>query len=191
MRWAAMAIMAVVLITGCRKQEKDVEALSREAVEDEVTAVLDSLERVSAASRQDTAPIVQVPPPAVHMPAPDTTALSVVEPAGKVSDTALPAGQSDILPVGTPVVETTESPQQGKAGWVVQIGIFSEYTAALEMADKYKQQSFPAFVRRVDRDGQTFYRLRVGVYDTYEQAQAAGKQLKDQYSLDYWIARNQ
>ncbi len=191
MRWAAMAIMAVVLITGCRKQEKDVEALSREAVEDEVTAVLDSLERVSAASRQDTAPIVQVPPPAVQMPAPDTTALSVVEPAGKVSDTALLAGQSDILPVGTPVVETTESPQQGKAGWVVQIGIFSEYTAALEMADKYKQQSFPAFVRRVDRDGQTFYRLRVGVYDTYEQAQAAGKQLKDQYSLDYWIARNQ
>ena len=47
MRWAAMAILISILITGCRKHEKDVEALSREAVEDEVTAVLDSLEQAS------------------------------------------------------------------------------------------------------------------------------------------------
>jgi cell division septation protein DedD len=184
MRWAAMAIMAVILITGCRKQEKDVEALSREAVEDEVTAVLDSLERASVTLHRDTTPITQAP-------GFDTAAPSAVESAGGESASTPMPFQAEPVAVDTPGFESAEAPGQGKVGWVIQIGTYGEYTTALEMADKYKRLDLPAFVRRVDKDGRTFYRLRLGVYDSYQQAYDVGKQLKNRYSLNYWIARNQ
>ena len=193
MRWAAIAIIVSILITGCRKQEKDVEALGREAVEDEVTAVLDSLERASKAGPHDTAPVEHATRPVVKTPLIDSAALNASEPGGGTETLAT----SPIPPVEIPVpsaetfaAESVGVPQQGKEGWVIQIGTFSDYTAALAMADKYKQLMFPAFVRRVDRDDQTFYRLRIGVYDTYEQAKTVEEQLRSQYSLDTWIARN-
>jgi len=68
MRWAAVVILTVVLLSGCRRQEEDIEALSREAVEDEVTAVLDSLERAAATPRRDTIPVITAAPPADDRP---------------------------------------------------------------------------------------------------------------------------
>ncbi len=193
MRWAAIAILVSILITGCRKQEKDVEALGREAVEDEVTAVLDSLEQASQKGPRDTVQIARVTPPVVQVPVIDSAALNASQPARGTETLAsapIPPVDTSLPSVGTPGVETAEVPQQGKDGWVVQIGTFDDYMAALASADKYKQLMFPAFVRRVDKDGQTFYRLRVGVYATYEQAKAAEDQLRSKYSLDTWIARN-
>ncbi|MDD4053029.1 MAG: SPOR domain-containing protein [candidate division Zixibacteria bacterium] len=189
-----MAIIVSILITGCRKHEKDVEALSREAVEDEVTAVLDSLEQASQMGSRDTMPVTQITPPAANPPVIETAAPSASEPAGgseTLTISPIPPVETPVPSFETPMAETPEAPHQGKAGWVVQIGTFGDYMAAVEMADKYKQLTFPAFVRRVDKDGQTFYRLRVGVYDTYEQAKAVEEQLRSRYSLDTWIARNQ
>ena len=188
MRWAAIIVLAVVLVTGCRKQEEDIEALSREAVEDEVTAVLDSLEQAAATGRSDMAPVSAEVQPAVHRPPLDPAAVVTSEPAAGDSEPA-PISDSEIIaPIEAPEADLVE---QGQAGWVIQIGTFTEYTAAVQAADTYKLANLPAFVRRVDKDGKTFYRLRIGAYDTREEARTVGEELKVRYGLEYWIAPSQ
>ncbi len=75
-------------------------------------------------------------------------------------------------------------------GYVVQIGSYSSYDFAQMMAEKYQQRDFPAFVQAAELDGQTYYRLRIGVYETVQDAKVIGDILNDRYSADYWIDFN-
>lgn len=75
-------------------------------------------------------------------------------------------------------------------GYVVQIGSYAEYSFARMMADKYVNREYPAFVTTADLDGVTYYRLRIGVYETYDEAKQIGELVKDRYSAGYWIDQN-
>ncbi len=75
-------------------------------------------------------------------------------------------------------------------GFVVQLGSYRDYELATYWADKYQKRDFPAFLSQVDLDGETYYRLRVGIYDTYQEAKEAGDLLADRYSAQYWIDNN-
>jgi cell division septation protein DedD len=75
-------------------------------------------------------------------------------------------------------------------GFVVQLGSYYDYELAEYFAGKYKNRDYPAFVRQIEIDGETYYRLRVGVYETYEEAERVGEELVDKYSATYWIDNN-
>lgn len=189
MRWAAIVILTAVLLSGCRRQEEDIEALSREAVEDEVTAVLDSLERAAAAPRTDTIPVVTAAPPTDNQPPVEASSISSSAPTA--------GGEPEAVPMSTPPIAASAESlkpaavEPAKTGWAIQIGTFAEYAAAEAAAETYRQADFPAFVRRTEKDGKTFYRLRIGVYESREDAQRVGMELKSRYGLDYWIAFSQ
>lgn len=189
MRWAAVVILTVVLLSGCRRQEEDIEALSREAVEDEVTAVLDSLERAANAPRTDTIPVVTAAPSADDQPPDNVSSVSTSVPSA--------GGEPEPAPISTPSIVVaaeslkTAAVEPGKVGWAIQIGTYAEHAAAEAAAETYRQAGFPVFVRRAEKDGKTFYRLRIGVYDSREEAQKVGEELKSRYGLDYWIAFSQ
>ncbi|MFH1701506.1 MAG: SPOR domain-containing protein [Candidatus Zixiibacteriota bacterium] len=76
------------------------------------------------------------------------------------------------------------------SGYVVQIGSYSNYEFAQMMADKYIARDYPAFVASANLDGFTYYRLRIGVYETVGEAKEVGELIKDRYSGEYWIDNN-
>ena len=75
-------------------------------------------------------------------------------------------------------------------GYVIQIGSYSDYELASYWAEKYLDREYKAFLREVEIGGETLYRLRIGVYDTFQEAKDAGELLSDRYSLTYWIDYN-
>jgi len=77
-----------------------------------------------------------------------------------------------------------------KQGFVLQIGSYRDYDLAAYMSKKYQDRAFPAFLQQVEVEGQTCYRLRIGVYDTYQEAKAVGELMADRYSTAYWIDTN-
>jgi len=85
----------------------------------------------------------------------------------------------------------TAAVEPARTGWAIQIGTFAEFAAAEAAAETYRQADFPTFVRRAEKDGKTFYRLRVGVYESREEAQRVGEELRSRFGLDYWIAFSQ
>lgn len=89
--------------------------------------------------------------------------------------------------------EETQTPDvdySGLQGYVVQVGAYADYDFAKMMSEKYTKRDYPAFVVSTDIDGVTYYRLRIGVYETYAEAKQVGDLIKDRYSADYWIANN-
>lgn len=78
----------------------------------------------------------------------------------------------------------------GLVGYVVQVGSYAEYDFAKMMSEKFTKRDYPAFVVSTEIDGQTYYRLRIGVYETYEEAKEVGELVKDRYSAEYWIDNN-
>jgi septal ring-binding cell division protein DamX len=76
------------------------------------------------------------------------------------------------------------------SGFVVQVGSYSTYEFAQMMADKYTDRDYPAFVVNANIDGITYYRLRIGVYETMEEAKKVGELVSDRYSTEYWIDNN-
>lgn len=91
-------------------------------------------------------------------------------------------------PAETKPVEP-EPPQE--AGFVVQVGSYLDHNLAMHMADRYKDRGYDAFLVPAEVDGKDFYRLRIGVFDSYAKAKQVGEQLTDRYSAVYWIDNNQ
>jgi len=86
--------------------------------------------------------------------------------------------------------EAAPTDYSGLEGFVVQIGSYADYNFARMMAEKYQTRDYPAFVQTIEIDGKIYYRLRVGVYETLEDAKTIGELLKDRYSAEYWIDMN-
>lgn len=75
-------------------------------------------------------------------------------------------------------------------GFVIQLGSYRNYELASYMAEKYENREFPAFLSQIEIEGQLYYRLRIGVYDTYQEAKEVGELMVDRYSASYWIDNN-
>ena len=93
----------------------------------------------------------------------------------------------------TEAVRETAEPEPDYSqfeGFVIQLGSYSDYELATYWSEKYQNRDLPAFLRQVELDGQTFWRLRIGVYDTYGEAKEVGDLLVDRYSAAYWIDNN-
>jgi len=99
-------------------------------------------------------------PPAPTLARPATTAKSVTRPKPTVvARTAVPK------PVSKAAAASV------RAGWVVQLGAFSQAANAQRRAEIARAKGFPAFVIPLQRSGKTLYRVRVGPRDSREAAE--------------------
>ncbi len=109
---------------------------------------------------------MQVPPPPTpafvkneHAPAPPSTA--------RVAVALAPAA------VPTPLPRTAM-----KGDWSVQVSATRDPRTADEVLRRLKSKGYDAFVLKVRRRGETFYRVRVGHYPTLEDAQQVVSRLR-------------
>jgi cell division septation protein DedD len=162
-RIGSLCILALALVlaaSGCSKKKEEAQALQKEAAQDEAARAMDSL--------------------AQKAPATDTTA--AVSPKPAVAQKPL-----EQKPVEEKAAEP-EYPQE--AGYVVQVASYLDHNLAMHMADRYKDRGYDAFLVPAEVDGQQFYRLRIGVFDSYAEAKQVGEQLADRYSAAYWVDNN-
>ncbi len=72
--------------------------------------------------------------------------------------------------------------------WVVEVCSYLRYNEAQNLARSFKDQGFPAFVSRIDLKGQRWYRVRVGVYSTEEEAQKMKEKIAKEFGItDPWV----
>lgn len=75
-------------------------------------------------------------------------------------------------------------------GYVAQIGSYADPGFAEMIAEKFQSRDYPAFVTSIDIDGASYYRVRVGVYESFAEAKEIGELIKDRYSIEYWVDSN-
>ncbi len=162
-RYLLLVTCAALLLLGCSDKQEEVKQLEREAARDEAADVMDSL----------------------NATAPDTGARDA-DTGGMEDDTAMETDTAAIKKS-----RDYDTPDYSQLdGYVVQLGSYATRDFAEMMAEKYVGRDFPAFVTSAEIDGQTYYRLRVGVYETFDDAKQVGEILKDRYSTEYWVDLN-
>jgi len=80
-------------------------------------------------------------------------------------------------PKPAPPVETAESKESGK-GWTVQVNAFPDEKSAKTWVDRLKNKGYNAYVAEANAKGKIWYRVRVGQYNTREEAKKVEEALK-------------
>ncbi|RKX30223.1 MAG: hypothetical protein DRP46_05860 [Candidatus Zixiibacteriota bacterium] len=109
-------------------------------------------------------------------------------------ETEMTEEKYSMTPEAAPEEEKTPSymPEYtGTGQYTVQVAAGGNPEWVKYMAETFIRRGYEAFITEAIVDGETFYRLRIGSYDSFSKAKAAGMELADKYSVDYWIDYNQ
>jgi septal ring-binding cell division protein DamX len=77
------------------------------------------------------------------------------------------------------------SPPVHKHPYNIQIEAVMDRNGADQMVQRLQSLGYPAVAETTDIDGQTWYRVKVGPYDSQEEAQDAQAKLREQYKAAY------
>ena len=93
-------------------------------------------------------------------------------------------------PKPAPPVDTAGSKESGK-GWTVQVNAFPDERSAKTWVDRLKNKGYKAYVTEVNVKGKSWYRVRVGQYNTREEAKKVEEALKtkENYSKAFIASR--
>jgi septal ring-binding cell division protein DamX len=131
------------------------------------------------------APPVAAMPPASH--ASPATVARVRPPAPAPTANPNPPGatdeeDADSEPAAAPAVAPPSSPSRP---YNIQIEAVMDKSGADEMVDRLKKLGYNAQEMTTNLNGQTWYRVRVGPYNSSAEAAAAQAKLRDQYKAAY------
>ena len=74
-------------------------------------------------------------------------------------------------------------------GYTVQVAGCEDRAYAEYLVGLYQRRGYEPFVTQATVDGQLYYRVRVGNFDTFEAARALRKEITGRFSVDGWVDR--
>lgn len=150
----------------------------------------------AALYQNNTAPI---PAPVLQEEKPAAQAVSEpVKPQEnkKIKETAKPKEQAQPKPAPKkeepePAKETVKTPPAAQTGaFVVQLLAVQSRDAAEKEAAKYRSKYPDVFIKQVVIDGKTWYRVRLGVSTTKEQAQQKANKIASEFKIKPIVTKN-
>lgn len=72
-------------------------------------------------------------------------------------------------------------------GFTVQVAACTDYEYAQYMVDLYRRRGYEPYMTKFSDGGESFYRVRIGAYETAAEAAALKAELLDRYSLEAWV----
>ena len=72
-------------------------------------------------------------------------------------------------------------------GYTVQVAGCEDREYAEHLVEKYTNRGYEPYVSAATVESQSYYRVRIGIFENYSEAKALQAQLLDRYSLDTWI----
>ena len=102
-------------------------------------------------------------------------------------DKAIADSAAMAVPDETAETETTMPAQPAGEGYTVQVASCESEDYAIYLIELYTSRGYEPYVSQIDIEGQTYYRVRIGLFETYTEAEALKDELADLYSVDAWI----
>ena len=115
-------------------------------------------------------------------------------------DTTAPATQqvTDTTAMGNAAAVPQEETQQAimpsqpaGEGYTVQVASCENQSYAEYLVKTYTERGYQPYVSIVTIDGQTYYRIRIGVFENINEAKALQTELSDKYSVKTWIDKTE
>jgi len=151
----------------------------------------DSLIKTAEAPRQpftvETAAATRAPirpePPA---PTPQKASPPPASPARRAAPEAAAVATTSSAPASS---ASTSSAPANQGGFLVQVAAYQREGDATSVSERLKRKGYPAFVTRATTAAGTWFRVRVGSFDTRADAQQTATRLKREEQLEPWVTR--
>ena len=121
----------------------------------------------------------------------------VMEQEGETADTLASTAQvtedsgvaDDVTADASAVPEGTSSLTDAPAGegYTVQIAACEDYEYAQYLLDQYRRRGYEPYAVKFVHEGQTFYRVRIGSFESVAEAADLKAELIDKYSIGAWV----
>lgn len=109
----------------------------------------------------------------------DTTTEVAVAPAETIPPTANVAA--------VPVEPEPAYQVPAGEGYTVQVAGCEDRTYAEYLVEKYAERGYEPYITSATVEGQTYYRVRIGSFETLGEAKALKEQIADRYSVAAWV----
>jgi cell division septation protein DedD len=116
----------------------------------------------------------------------DTVTDTVVTPPPKTPDTVSRDMDAGAIPSEEQAMADMPTRPAG-TGYEVQLASTTDSKYAGYLVDRFRQRGYEPYVTEATVGGQRYYRIRIGLFDTYSAAKAAAFELEDRYSIEPWI----
>ncbi len=98
----------------------------------------------------------------------------------------------DTAPTAADVSAVPEEPEPAYTvptggGYTVQVAGCEDQVYAEYLVDKYTERGYKPYITSTMVNGQAYYRVRIGSFETLGEAKALKAQLADRYSVTAWI----
>ncbi len=100
--------------------------------------------------------------------------------------TAEAKASGEIVPAVIPVVASRTI----KTGYSVQIGSTTNREEAESLTKRFAADGYEAFISETIIKGATYYRVRIGDFESFSQARKLGLELQKKFSVKFWVAGN-
>jgi DedD protein len=84
---------------------------------------------------------------------------------------------------------STSSAPADSGGFLVQVAAYQREGDATTVSERLKRKGYPAFVTKATTAAGTWFRVRVGSFDTRADAQQTATRLKREEQLEPWVTR--
>lgn len=107
----------------------------------------------------------------------------------EVIDSTAVVAEESIIPEESeePTAQYEMPSQPAGSGFTVQVASCPEEAYAHSLIEKYTSRGYEPFVEEITYGGDTYFRVRLGVFERYSQAKALQAELIDKYSAESWI----
>ncbi len=152
----------------------------------------DSLVKTAEAPRQPftaetaavrAAPARPEPPPPAPIPTPARTTQK------PTASAAPPARKPTPKPAAAATASAAPTAPTDRGGFLVQVAAYQREGDATTVSDRLKRKGYPAFVTTATTSAGTWFRVRVGSFDTRAEAQTMATRLKREEQLEPWVTR--
>lgn len=72
-------------------------------------------------------------------------------------------------------------------GWSVQVAACEDADYAEHLMERYQSRGYSPYLTTFTHNDQMYYRVRLGVFDTQEEARRVRLELIDKFSVDGWV----
>lgn len=72
-------------------------------------------------------------------------------------------------------------------GYTVQVASCESLEYAQHLVEVYTSRGYEPYITQFDKEGQLYYRVRIGKIESESEAKALKNELADKYSIDAWV----
>lgn len=126
-----------------------------------------------------------LPPAPAPALAPHTSALPPIAASSRAASVATTRAAAPVNTRAVASASTPSAPSAHKHPYNIQVEAVMDRDGADQMVRRLQELGYPAAAETTDIDGQTWYRVKVGPYDSQEEAEEAQDKLRAAYKAQY------